>query len=378
MTVAHALNNSPVHNVVLRKLSSDPVEIPSYLVKGLLPEKGVALLAGQYASGKTFIGLDLVLSLGHSKPFLGLRVRGGGALWLAGEGVGELPQRIAAARAAKFAETLNEPLPFFFAEPPAGVPPAAMFVYVENAIIAAKAECEHFGEPLRIVVIDTLAAVFAVKDENDNAEAALLMRWLAEIGNRQNVLIVPVAHQGKAAESGVRGASAFGAGADAILSVLAVADQLTGKVSKRSLALSKSRRGGTGPLGAFNLPFQQLAVDEDGEPFGSCFVQFHSNDNVEEPEPKRNLASPEFLEAMRIAIRSHGAEQQVDDSGEPVKAVAVAEVRKVFHRLYMMHNPDNLSGAKDKAWQRAYKTAVAQRVVGSLFLRPKHEVIWFI
>jgi len=69
-----------------------------------------------------------------------------------------------------------------------------------------------------------LLACFNITDENDNAEATRLMKELAGVGNANDVLVMPIAHHGKNAETGVRGASAYGAGADAILSVLGVTD----------------------------------------------------------------------------------------------------------------------------------------------------------
>jgi hypothetical protein len=51
-----------------------PLEMPRWLIKGVLPEVGVAVLGGQFSSGKTLIGLDISLSLIYGGPFLGRKV----------------------------------------------------------------------------------------------------------------------------------------------------------------------------------------------------------------------------------------------------------------------------------------------------------------
>lgn len=66
----------------------DKFEQASYLIKDILPLRGVALLAGQYSSGKTFVALDIALSLICGEQFLGCRTKQGAVLWFAAEGAG--------------------------------------------------------------------------------------------------------------------------------------------------------------------------------------------------------------------------------------------------------------------------------------------------
>lgn len=370
---------NPINTVSLRAIGSDLPPPPKWLVKNLLPESGVALLAGQYAAGKTFIAIDLGLCVSLSREFLGRRTRPGGVLWIAAEGAGEIDLRIAAARRGKFRDKVKGEIPFLVADAPPVTEQRGILVWLENAIKQAQADCiQGFETDLRLVVIDTLAAAFGIEDENDNAEAARIMRRLADLGNKYGTLVMPVAHLGKTPESGIRGASAYGAGADAILSVLAKANQLTGEVSKRSLALTKSRRGSTGPQGAFTLAFHELCVDdEDRSPIGSCFVEYHANDNLESPKAKRSNVSPEFLEAVDEVLISHGKDHQIPD-GPIVKAVPIAAVRGDFHKRYTTGKPGNSSGAKDKAWQRSFRAAKEERVIGAIAIRSDLELMWRI
>ena len=90
-------------------------EMASYLIKGILPLHGVALLAGQYSSGKTFVAMDIALSLICGVPFLGRRIKPGAVLWFAAEGAGIVEQRLVAARKVKFQQNVDAPIfPFLW------------------------------------------------------------------------------------------------------------------------------------------------------------------------------------------------------------------------------------------------------------------------
>ncbi len=230
------------------------------------------------------------------------------------------------------------------------------------------------------MVIDTLAAAIGVEDENGNAEAARIMRRLADLGNRYDVLIMPVAHLGKNAESGVRGASAYGAGADAILSILTAGNSMTGEVSKRTLVLTKSRRGSTGALGVFTLVFHELCVDEEHRsPIGSCFIEHHDNDNIATtPKVAASKVPREFTDALDEVLLSGGAKDYQIPSGPVVKAMDVTAVRGEFHKRYTTGKPGNSTAARDKAWQRAFKNAKEELIIGTTAIRSDLELMWRI
>ena len=373
-----ALNThaSPIHNVVLRAIGSKTLEQPRWLVKGVLPQSGVALLAGQYAAGKTFVAVDLGLSVCLGQKFLEKRTQAGGVLFAAAEGAGEVELRVEAARAGKFRDGVKGEIPFLVADCPSGVEQQGVFVWLENAIKAAKNDCtKKFGTELRLVVIDTLAAAFGIEDENANAEAARIMRRLADLGNRYDVLITPVTHMGKNADSGVRGASAYGAGADAILSVLATTNPQTGVVSKRSLALTKSRRGSTGPLGAFMLIFKELGLDADRDPIGSCFVEHYANDNVETQKVACSKVPREFRDALDETLNTHGRNHAFPD-GFAAKVVEAELVRAEFLRRRVDGNPDPKGVRKRQAWSRAFRSAKEEGLIVGRAINANVEVVW--
>lgn len=74
-----------------------PPPLP-YLVEKTLPEIGVAIIAGQWSAGKTFVGADLARAVMTGGGFVGRKVeRRGGVLWFAAEGEDEIEGRVRAA-----------------------------------------------------------------------------------------------------------------------------------------------------------------------------------------------------------------------------------------------------------------------------------------
>lgn len=352
-----------------------PYEQPKWSVKGIFPEVGVVMIAGQHKAGKTFVGLEFSLCRNLGLDFLGRRTEPGAVLWIAAEGAGEVDMRIRAALFAK-SEDGDRPIPLAWTADAPSLSSADGMKWLSDAVLAAKRGAPE-GMPLNTVVIDTIAAAFGVEDENDNAAAARIMKSLGDFAAQHGLLVVAIAHLGKNAESGVRGASAFGAGADAILNVIAVADPLTGEVKGRSLALAKSRRGSTGPLGKLELEVVSLGDDADGDPVTSCAVRFHDGEAFTAPAKSEGQGDKAFRESLDEALSEAGREHVVLNDGPKVRAVQLQTVRNRFDCRYVTGETDakKKTGAGRMAWKRALDRAqhsglVACETIGSI------EMVW--
>jgi RecA-family ATPase len=181
---------------------------PRELINGLIPAEGVAVTGGQSTAGKTFVGIYKSICLATAKPYFGRKiVEPVGTVFVAAEGRPLLPNRFAAnlvklSIEAKLPITWPNLLPDFSCAE--GI---KLFVRQLKAID----ECYRgdFGVRLGHVLIDTVAATFGMKDEDDNAEATKVCNTLRSIGDETGALMAPVHHYGKNAESGLRGASAW-------------------------------------------------------------------------------------------------------------------------------------------------------------------------
>ncbi len=150
-------------------------ELPPMLVKKLIPLDGIAFVGGQSGAGKTFIVIDLAVSVASGEPFFEHKVveRVGVAIFAA-EGAGTIASRVAVARDHK---AHGEILPIAWL---GGVPNLADPKEVKAMInrlraVDARFRSEH-GVRLGMVICDTLAATFDLNDENDNSEAAKAIR----------------------------------------------------------------------------------------------------------------------------------------------------------------------------------------------------------
>lgn len=311
---------------------------PRYLVKDLIPTEGVTMLGGQSGAGKTFALIDLAVAGATGKPFFGRRIpEPFGTLIFAAEGAGTLPGRIEAARSVH-ADGKALPIAWMGAVP--NLADLEEVKALEPKIRAVDERMrKQFGVRLGLIGIDTLAAAFALKDENNAAEAQQALRCMRMLGEPIGALVMPVHHYGKTEETGLRGSSAYRGGADAVLSVLADRNQVTGEVSERSLNLAKSRHGEEGPIAGFKLRFVELGIDEDGDAFGACVVE----PDLASPPPttrKSPTREPLAIVALKAAfnevIASAGRDEHV--MGEPgapiVKAVTVEQIRPEFRRRY--------------------------------------------
>ena len=341
-----------------------PPDPPHYLVKNLLPAEGVAMLGGQSGAGKTFTVVNLAISLGTGEPFFGRRVvERVGTLILAAEGAGTLSARVEAAKAI-LPNGDRLPIAWMSAVPNLTDPEEVKALQPKIRAIDARMR-EQFGVRLGLVAIDTMAAAFAMKDENDAAEAQQVLRHMRMLGEPIGALILPIHHYGKTEETGLRGSSAYRGGADAVLSILADRNQVTGEVTTRSLNLAKSRWAEEGPIAAFALCFVQLGTDDDGEAYGACVVE----PKLDEPPPSSRKApqkDPLPIVALKGAfdevLMIHGRDVQVRGAGETVRAITVEELRPEFRRRYATAETDG-----DKA-----AATIRQALKRALNACPKH------
>lgn len=350
-----------------------PSKPPKELVKGLLPADGVCFIGGQSGAGKTFVGVDLGVALSSAAPdgsssYCGHRIpERVGVVIIAAEGEATLANRI---EVAKRQQGISDDLPLACIGGTFDLSNPTDRSKLKVELDAISAKFTNFGARLGVILIDTMAAAFNINDENSNSECTKAISDLAAISHYIVGLVIALHHYGKSQESGLRGGSALRAGADAIISVLADRNELTGAVSNRRVVLSKSRTDDEGLIAKFDLQFVPLGVDDDGDVYGACAVipdySTHLSASVKHRRPRKYDAT--FRSAVDEALRSYGQVQQ-DMTGLPTQlAVCLSTVRSEFMRRFPTNDPDHrkLAEAARKAFERTlgslaceYKTATA-------------------
>lgn len=181
---------------------------PDFLIEDLIAVRASAVLFGEPGSGKSFVALDLALSVAAGTPWQGRPVSPGKAVYFAAEGGAGLGKRIEA-------WCLDR-----------GVAPASLanrLIVVEDTVDLMSAEqaaalvsvCQHWQPDL--VVFDTLSRSMAGGDENSVADVTRAMANVEAIHGVCEAAVVYVHHAGKGGD--YRGSTGIKANVETMVEV---------------------------------------------------------------------------------------------------------------------------------------------------------------
>jgi hypothetical protein len=333
----------------------------SWLVPDLIPERAVGLFIGESGAGKTMASVDLAVSLAVGKPFLTKQTKRGGTLYVPAEAPETIYERLEAA-CRGLGPDADEKFPFLdLDELPIAVTCENLNLAdnsdVDRVIqtaghVSRTMEAKH-GLPLRLIVVDTMMAAFAVDDWNGQSETTKAMMVLARIRDETRATVIGIHHHGKDVSRGAAGSFALKANADFCVSIFVKASA-SGEVKERWTNITKQRRGKEGWGCKFELIDIEIGEDEDGRPARSAYVM-----PLEETTSARNENSATILlMALQAALE--------DGFGEPrpgssyILAVAKNDLRQMFVDRYKASSIDatDAKEAARKAFDRASKQAV--------------------
>lgn len=170
---------------------------PSPLVAGMLDLDTLALLYGPSGSTKTFLALDLALSVATGTWWMGQKVDAGAVLYVVAEGLGGLGARVEAWQARRQVWTCGQT---------AWLPRAVSLMDLE----AANALAQLVGElGPKLVVLDTLARCMGGGDENTARDVGIAVESAEHIRRASGACVLMVHHSGKDEAAGARGSSAL-------------------------------------------------------------------------------------------------------------------------------------------------------------------------
>jgi hypothetical protein len=357
--------------------------VQAWLVKDMLPEVGVILLSARRKMGKTAVALDLLGSAITGLPFAGHEiVRQCGALYVAVEGVRNLPMRLRALVEGKLKTDAKDLPEGYLDRPPIAwirhgkndinlQDPASVTRLRANIGKADKQMQEQQGRSLGLVFIDTMNRAAKFRDGNDAAEAQKVMDILADIAEQAKCLIVVLDHYGKDEDRGTKGSSNKEDSADVVLVL-----QGNAKTGRRSLKVALSRVGEEGMSVSYTIERYVSEKHQDK----SFFVRFGERRKPADDDEDENGQIDSFVAAgearqwgpgeapqeLRKALdfvlageqarrdRPYGAE------GPEYLVAEMSAVRNEFSRTYGGDDQNKIANAFDKAVARA----VQQKLVG--------------
>ena len=343
------------------------VEPPRWLIKGLLPETGMAIIPGQWGSYKTTTALDMALAVMTNRPFAGqYRIkRAGAVIYFALEGAGTLQSRLAAIARQHCAP---DKLPFAWrGDCPLLTAKDAGPAIVAHCDAAASYFKRVYGVPTVLVLIDTysVAAGFAASgDDSDVSATQKTFNALRYVHKHTGAAVVVVDHFGKMMESGTRGSSNKEGNADAVLATLAD-KELNGTISNTRLAVRKQRDGRSG----FEIPFTpqvvELGLDEDGDPITAVVLDWGSPRMTAHPVRKSKDLTL-LCTALAGVIAKKGFPFLPEPGGPAVQACHSDDLRDAFlAQRKKRRNAAADSSAPRMAYARALAAAVDHGLAGT-------------
>lgn len=230
--------------------------LPEWVVKGVLPRTEMAVVYGASGDGKTFFVLDLVAAIARGEPWHGRKVERGAVAYLVAEGATGFRKRLRAWR--HYHEQDLEGL--YVHE---GAPNLLLPANVRGLIQSLLA----IGEPLSVVVVDTLSRATPGANENASEDMGRAIAAAGAIHRATGALVLLVHHVGKDASKGARGWSGLKGALDTEIEVVKLDDGV------RMARLTKQKDGADDARFGFRLRTVELGRDKDGDPITSCVVE---------------------------------------------------------------------------------------------------------
>lgn len=319
-----------------------PVE---WLVEGLIPEKSLAMMYGEPGCGKTFIALDMALSVAHASMWQGQTVLGGQVVYVAGEGVGGLKKRIAAWH---IHNKLEQDAPFI-------VVPTAVDLMDETNTQDLHLTIQAVSKgPVAMVIFDTLARSMT-GDENSSQDIGKTIKAMDSVREAFNCCVMAIHHSGKDSSRKARGSSAILGAVDASMKVERVGETV-------SLVVEKQKDAEMMDPVWMNTISVEVTTDALGIETDNSLVLERTDSKPASGDAKGlRPAQKAVLDALTEALVRHG---QTSPGGENYPSGVTVVQENLWRSVALATsistgNPD----AERKAFSRAAEVLIQKKIV---------------
>ncbi len=357
-----------------------------WLVKNLLTEGELAMIAGGTQCGKTFAALDISMAIVRGVPWCGLKVLQGGVIYQAGEDPTGLRTRRLPAYCMANGLTFDQDVDFTLLT-------GSLNLWnggderVADFISECKGLAARMKSPLRLIVVDTYAKATTGADELSGKEMGIVMDRAERIRRETGAVVLLVDHMN--ADGGrVRGTANKTANIDAVL----ICRFVTTTAQKRGevdIALDADGRkireitndikfGGKIKNGdALKKPIRfvlkgiELARDEDGELITSCIVVPPAGEEISQAEGVKGKVIGTKLSiamrALKMAVEACGrkAPATVPNAPATMECVTLSDWRNSLAPLIAGEDedPDTLKERAKKIRDRAAEELINRKYI---------------
>jgi hypothetical protein len=315
-----------------------------YLVKRVIPRRGLVVVWGPPKCGKSFWVFDVAMHIAASRfdDYRGHRVKHGEVVYLALEGQSGFPDRADAFR-ERFLEKGDTVPTFHLCGASLDLVKDHEKLTTDIAAQSAKPAC---------VVIDTLNRSFAGSESSDEDMTAYVRA--ADAVQRAYDCVVIIVHHCGVNSDRPRGHTALTGAADV---QIAVKKDAAGVIAT-TVEYAKDMEQGTTFAG--RLDVVKLGLDQDGDEITSCVVTpLEACDQPMQVAPKAKKVRVAgtrraFDEAFLEALDNTGQSIVVRAGSPAVRAVEIPHVRTEFGRRHATDNedPKKRADAQRQAFQR--------------------------
>jgi hypothetical protein len=329
-----------------------PVIAGLYLVKGVLPRKGVVVVWGAPKCGKSFYTFDLTMHVVRGLDYRGRKTVAGAVVYCVLEGQTGFHNRVEAYRQKHLSDADDGNLPFYLMETP-------LKLVGDHAALIKDIHAQFVGAAPSIIVIDTLNRSITGSESSDEDMGAYLAAADTLVA-AFDCCVVIVHHCGHNGER-PRGHSSLIGGVDAQIAVRRNgANHVVAE-----LELAKDMEAGA--VFVSRLVPVELDCDENGDPVTSCVIEAI----MDAPAAATRKRSESLPNSAKIALRA--LQKAIDEAGQPAPPsntipVKARVVTVAVWRTYAFQSgisDADTDEAKRKAFTRAHEKLNALGLIGA-------------
>lgn len=287
--------------VVFGSEISDTYIPPDEIIQGIMTSNSQVVIYGDSNSGKTFWAISMAAAVAEGTEFHGKKVDPGFVVYLAAEAPGTVKERMQAYK-RYFNSSLKNfamvPMPLNFYENNGDA---------NNVIELCKELEKKRGQPIKMIVADTLARLSSGANENSGEDMGPVMSRFDDIARSTGATMVIIHHNGKDQAKGARGWSGIRAHID---TEIEISDN--GKGIKCATITKDRSLGSKGHEFYFKLAIIEMGEGKFGDMKTTC-VSIPDEAAQEEARTKRDGKENDDVSLIKRAWFASGAEV-VEDS----------------------------------------------------------------
>lgn len=309
-----------------------------WLIDRYIERDTITQIFGDPGSGKSFVALDMALSVAYGIAWNGNPTQRGTVFYLAGEGRRGLQRRIAAWQQQHGIHD-GSTAPFFISNGACAVSnpdeQAALVKDIDDAVKSGN------HQPPALIVVDTLARHFGGGDENSTKDMSAFIAGLDALRERYHCCILLVHHTGHADKSRARGSIALLGSLDAEFRIQ--------KDDKRvTMTSTRQKDNDDPPVLSWTLTRQDLPwADRNGQPLNSAVLV--PNDSVPATPPVKEKMGSQQRRALELLEELYRKQQQnLEDAGHDPNTARVIVADWINDMKTI--SPDSSYRAKLRKW----------------------------